>query len=215
MVPLIITRPTPDLTLATADKLAFVRDLQKRHSGALGFLPAAAIEAYIAGGRVLCSTHNGQDAGYVLGRNALRYDPRIAPITQAAVCMDLQRRNAGLRMVEQWCNAAADDGRQCVQCWCADDLDSRFFWPAAGFHAIARRWPENSRDRSLTLWRRPIPGPLLASWMEQLPPLAGFKASKIGRVISLTNAAEVVRPNAEQLFLFDTLADDGRAFYLT
>lgn len=196
---------------------SFVRTIQKQHSEALGFLPGGAIDAYLASGRVLLGAENGDNAGYILGRPQMRYDNRIAPITQAAVAMDLKRRHLGLAMVDQWVTSAFLAGKACVQCWCADDLDSRFFWPAAGFVAIARRWPMNTRSRSLTLWRRSTSSAPLTIDFFALPPLAGFRASKVGRVESLmpgsiASAAAVIRSTSAdaQLFLFDALIDDGR-----
>lgn len=197
--------------------LNFLIDLQKQHSEALGFLPGEAIAAYLGSGRILIGQHNDLEAGYILGRPQLRYDPRIAPITQCAVAMDLKRRHLGLEMVEQWVTSAFLDGKKCVQCWCADDLDARLFWPAAGFWAVARRYPDNQRARSLTLWRRTTSQAELHADFLTLPPLAGYKAGKVGRVESLiagqkesadspTNAHG--RPSTG--FLFDMLIDDGR-----
>ena len=85
-----ILLPTPKVghAIATERDASFVLDLQKKFSDALGFLPAAAVRNYVESGRVLIGKENDDHAGYVLGRGALRYDPRIAPITQAAVRMD-------------------------------------------------------------------------------------------------------------------------------
>lgn len=205
------------LRIGTADDGLFVKKIQKQFSESLGFLPGAAIDSYLVAGRVLIGNQNDQQAGYILGRPQMRYDPTIAPITQAAVAMDAQRRSLGLGLVNQWVTSAFLAGKACVQCWCADDLDSRFFWPAAGFTAIARRWPENSRRRSITLWRRSTSVAPLADQYFTLPPLAGFKATKIGRVSLLdVNGNEVStdthtpRPISPQLLLFDLMIDDGR-----
>lgn len=198
------------LRIATAHDAKFVRHLQKQHSEALGFLPGAAIDSYLAAGRVLLGQENAMNAGYILGRPQMRYDPRIAPITQAAVAMDLKRRHLGLEMVDAWCTAAFLDGKECVQCWCADDLDARLFWPAVGFVAVARRYPNNQRARSLTLWRRPSTQGELKESLTTLPPLAGFKASKVGRIESLLPGRRESRRFDPQLLLFDVLADDGR-----
>lgn len=209
------------LRVATAEDEKFVIHLQKQHSEALGFLPREAVKTYIAAGRVLLGQENDCQAGYILGRPKMRYDPRIAPITQCAVSMDLKRRHLGLGMVDAWATAAFLDGKKCVQCWCADDLDASLFWPAAGFTAIARRWPKNTRARSLTLWRRACSLGEMGDDLYRLPPLAGFKATKVGRIESLIDGRfnqqttdSNQRPADSQLFLFDILADDGRLAFM-
>jgi hypothetical protein len=208
MTPLIHTTDPSQLKIATPADSRFVADLQRKHSDALGFLPRVAIDTYVASGRVLIGRENDDHAGYILGRNSLRYDRRIAPITQAAVCMDARRRHLGLALVEAWCSAAYQDGRSCVQCWCADDLESATFWPAVGFTAIARRWPQNSRRRSLTLWRRPIRSADLDPTFRVLPPLAGHRASKVGRIELLVGGGSAVMRPDDQYLIFDLLTDD-------
>lgn len=203
------------LRVAAADEIAFVCKVQKQHSGALGFLPRGAIDVYVAAGRVLIGEQNGDEAGYILGRQGMRYDQRIAPITQCAVDMSAQRRTLGMQMVEAWVTGAFLDGRGCVQCWCADDIDAQHFWPACGFTPIARRWPQNSRCRSLTLWRRSTSTAALQDEFKRLPPLAGFKASKVGRIeIIGEGGTSPLTQASQQMLLFDLLADDGRLCFI-
>lgn len=214
MTPMKLGYNPAGLRMATADDEKFIIHLQKQHSEALGFLPRKAIQTYLASERILLGQENECQAGYILGRPQMRYDTRIAPITQCAVSMDLKRRHLGLGMVEAWATAAFLNGKQCVQCWCADDLDASMFWPAAGFTAIARRWPNNTRARSLTLWRRACSLGEMGSDFFKLPPLAGYRASNVGRVESLTDGRYQQPKGDAQLFLFDMLADDGRLCFM-
>lgn len=210
MTPLHLNFRPQGLRLATEADWNFVVKVQKQHTNALGFLPGGALRAYIESGRVLVGEQNDAEAGYIVGRPKMRYDPRIAPITQCAVAMDAQRRHLGLRMVACWMLAAALDGRSCVQCWCADDIDAAQFWPAAGFTAIARRYPTNARARSLTLWRAMTSGdPLHPSFLE-IPAVAGYRAAGIGRVEALNGRFDPARVQKPESLLLDYMIDDGR-----
>lgn len=201
-------RPDPLHKLAGWTDVNFILSLMKRHSNALGFLPGQAIVQYAASGRILVTHENEEHAGYLLGRNALRYDPRIAPITQAAICMDARRRGLGLRLVDDYCEMSRLDGRSAVQCWCADDIDATSFWPEAGFVAIARRWPTNTRIRSLTLWRRPTTACVLAADLQRLPPLAGYRASRVGKIELIAGTADTRRTRDEWDMCADITQDD-------
>lgn len=163
-------------------------DLMRRFSSQLGFVPGAAIDWYIESGNTCIATENAEAVGYVLGRPSLRYDRRIKPITQTAVRMDAQRREAGLRLVARVIADAADRGQECVQAWCADDIDARMFWKAAGFVAVCRRDPGNTRGRTLTLWRRPTRVVEWQPWMTTPPPRAGYRAANVGRTVQLCDA---------------------------
>lgn len=144
-------------TSTGADSL-FVRDLQRRFSNQLGFLPGAALDEMRAGGRQFVGTENGEPAGYLTGWRRLKCQPLVAPIIQAAVCLDARRRKLGLALVDAYSQDAWVDGRLAVQCWCAADLEACDFWAAAGFVLVGEREPENARKRRLLLYRRPLPG---------------------------------------------------------
>lgn len=161
---------------ATAADSLFVRDLQKKYSNQLGFLPFAAVDECIDGGCVRLATENNDPCGYVLARRRLRCAPHVCPIVQAAVCLDARRRRHGLALVEAVCQDAWVDGRTIVQCWCRDDLDAVDFWDAAGFDLIAERDPRSARGRPLLLFRKALPGCEPAS-LDVLPRRSGWTAS--------------------------------------
>jgi hypothetical protein len=162
-------------TATTADSL-FVRSLQKRFSNQLGFLPNAAVDECIDGGCVRLATENDDPCGYVLSRRRLKCAPHVAPIVQAAVCLDARRRHHGLTLIESVCQDAWVDGKTIVQCWCRADLDAVDFWDAAGFDLVAERDPRSARGKPLLLFRRALPGCDPAS-LSVLPRRSGWKAS--------------------------------------
>jgi N-acetylglutamate synthase-like GNAT family acetyltransferase len=174
-----IQRIYPGVSIATSRDLSFVADLQKRFSNQLGFLPRPALQWYLDNQRVMLARENGQAAGYVLGRASMRYNRRIAPITQTAVCLDLQRSKLGLSLVEAWTHRAAQGDIQIMQCWCRSDIVAIAFWEALGFQQIMERWPENARQESMILFRRPIV-PVHRDVLRAPPPVAGWKAAKVG-----------------------------------
>lgn len=161
---------------ATARELCFIRDLQRRFSSQLGFLPTAALEQYLAWGQVLVSRENGDAAGAIVFRPGLRCQPTTASIVQAAVCMDAQRRQHGLDLLSATLSRLPTT-TEVVQCWCAEELEANEFWLAAGFRRVAVRTPGNTRRRRLLLWRLPMND---ASDLRcnALPDRCGFKARK-------------------------------------
>lgn len=169
-------QPHDPIAIATQADLAFVLDLQRKHSNALGFLPRAAIDWYLLNDRVRLATENGEPAGYVLGRPAYRWAPLMRPITQAAVAMDAQRRHIGLSLVARVCEEAAAAGQIGVQSMCAEGLDANHFWLAAGFKLIGRLTPANTRGREMLCWRKFFVN-RLPLWAAHMPPLAGWKAA--------------------------------------
>lgn len=148
--------PLPDepIRIARDADLSFVLDLQRKHSGALGFLPAMAIKWYLQHGMITLATQNRDEAGYLLGRSHLRYDRRICPIYQAAVARDAQRRQHGLALVDRLAAQAVARGQLALQANCAADLDSNAFWQAAGFKPVCVITPQNARGRDLICWRK-------------------------------------------------------------
>lgn len=169
--------------IATTADLSFIEHLGRKFSNQLGFLPRTAVETYVANGRCIIGLFNDQHAGYVLGRESMRWDRRFANIVQTAVPMDLHRRHIGLALVEAYVASVSVTPRtnpHVVQCWCAEDIDANNFWPAANFRGVACRDPQNQRGRRLQLWRQPITR-LGSEIMRNLPPVAGYRAMKIIR----------------------------------
>jgi ribosomal protein S18 acetylase RimI-like enzyme len=175
-VHLSITADRPAVRIASTADMSFVLSLQRRFSNELGFLPSAAIDWYISHGRVTLSDVNDQDAGYLLGRAALRSQPWTRPLTQTAVCMDAQRRDTGRSLVEQAAVDATAAGQHLLQAWCRIDIPAMAFWRSIGFSAVAIRRPPTTRGHPLILYRRPLTdhGRRL---ILLLPTAAGYRAT--------------------------------------
>lgn len=173
--------------IAQARHASFVRDLQKRFSNQLGFLPGTAIDQYIAARRVLLICDNGEPAGYLLGPSRLASIPSVVPLVQTAICFDAQRRTLGLQLVEAAAARAVTDGRSLLQAWCRADLTANSFWLAAGFVPIAQRRTTNARRQPLILWRRPVTANVGIDAL-RLPTRAGHRTAKLGACTHLSTA---------------------------
>jgi len=171
--------PTPTIRPATVDDLRFVDHLQAAHSNKLGFLPRMALEWYLENNCVTTIDENDTPAGYLLGRKKFRWQPQLRPITQAAVCMDAMRRHLGLSLVGKVVQEASLAGQLGVQAMCRADLEACDFWRAAGFVEIGRYSPANARRQDMICYRR-ILTTTPPEWMLQMPPVAGWKAKKLG-----------------------------------
>lgn len=167
----------PDGTIKTASSadLQFVVALQKKWTNNLGFLPRQALEWYLENRRVTLAVENDDDAGYLLGRDHFRWQPLLRPITQAAVCMDAQRRSLGLTLVAEVVEQARAAGQIGVQAMCASDIDAVHFWEAAGFIKIGTLKAANRRGREMHCYRKLLTK-RVPIWFAHLPPLAGWKS---------------------------------------
>lgn len=163
------------LAIGTVADLAFVDDLQKKFANALGFLPKIALESCLENGHIRLATQNDDNAGYVLSRPKLRWCPSMRSITQAAVCMDAQRRSLGLALLNRIEAESRAAGQIAIQACCAVGLESNEFWHAAGFQPIVHMTPTNVRGREIICWRKLLTkkAPL---WFTQLPAAAGYRA---------------------------------------
>lgn len=170
-------RPFGRVRIATPADLQFVLALQRKHTNAVGHLPTAAIEWYIAHERCTLAIENAEPAGYVLGRAALRWCIALRPITQAAICFDAQRRHHGLALVAAETTAAGEAGQIAIQAMCREGLDANEFWAAAGFDKIGSYAPGNARAREVICWRKQLT-PYRPKWFEIMPPVAGWKGKR-------------------------------------
>jgi len=141
---------------ATLADLLFIRDMQRRFSNQIGFIPLAATEREIEWGHVFHANLNDDDAGFLLVQPALSGQRTTAAIIQAAVRMDAQRQHIGLALVEAIAAKAKRAGSKILQCSCRSDLDANQFWPAAGFVAVAARTGGKAHGRPIILWRRQL-----------------------------------------------------------
>lgn len=166
---------------ATPREMRFVIALQKRFSNQLGFLPREALEWYVQAGRLNLALENGEPAGYIVGREALRWNIAIRPITQAAIAFDAQRRHHGLALVADAETAACEAGQVAIQAMCREGIDANDFWKAAGFQLIGSYDPQTSRGRQMNCWRKQLTT-AAPPWFFSLPSYAGHKARKVKHV---------------------------------
>lgn len=169
--------PCTPIRIATTKDKAFVDDLAIRFSNAVGFIPGVALDWYISAGCVRLGLENGEPAGYILSRNYFRWNIAMRPITQAAVCMDAQRRHIGLGLLADLENDAREAGQIAVQACCREGLESNAFWQAAGFEKICLLDPQAARRRLINVWRKQIT-PHRPAWFAVPPPVAGYRAKK-------------------------------------
>lgn len=172
--------PDSLIRTATARDMSFVLELQQRHSNALGFLPRAALDWYIDAGRLSLVLENGDPAGYIVGRDKLRWNIALRPITQAAIDYSAQRRHHGLRLVARAALDAREAGQMAIQAMCREDLDSNAFWKAAGFEEIGRYAPQTARQKNMICWRLRLTN-FTPAWFNIMPPVAGWRARSTRR----------------------------------
>lgn len=148
--------PSKEVRPATPADLSFILQLQKRFSNELGFLPKIALEWYLENHRVLLATENDEPAGYVLGRDLLRWNPAIRPITQAAIQFDAQRRGAGLALVRRTEDEGREAGQVATQACCREGIDANDFWQLAGYEKICQLTPQTKRNQPMNIWRKQL-----------------------------------------------------------
>lgn len=177
IVPIPYTEPkaaTAVLCRGTVADLRFVDSLQKKFGKSLGFLPTQALEKNLEAGNVVITNENDDAAGYLLVRPILSWQPSMASIVQAAVCMDAQRRHHGLRLLLQIESEARRRGQVAMQANCAIGVEANDFWRAAGFKPIAHMTPNTKSGREIICWRKPLTRALPA-WFTDMPARAGHR----------------------------------------
>jgi ribosomal protein S18 acetylase RimI-like enzyme len=168
-------KAAPRLVKATPADLTFVDSLQRKFARSLGFLPRAALEVNLASGNVTLTRENEDSAGYLLVRPVLSWQPKLASIIQAAVCMDAQRRHHGLALLLLIESEARARGQVALQANCAVGVEANEFWQAAGFKPIAHMTPATKSGRHIICWRKPLTRSLPA-WFTDLPSRAGHRS---------------------------------------
>jgi N-acetylglutamate synthase-like GNAT family acetyltransferase len=168
-------KPVGQLSRATVKDLKFIDSLQHKFGKSLGFLPTAALVANLEQNNVDLCMENDEPAGYLLCRPRLAWQPLLASIVQAAVCMDAQRRHHGLALLLQVEARARDAGQVAIQANCAVGVEANEFWAAAGFKPIAHLTPATKSGREIICWRKPLQRSLPA-WFTLLPAKAGGRS---------------------------------------
>lgn len=172
-----ITRPA-DIRIARSKDIHYIESLQKRYRGCLGFLTPAAQKMYIERGQVSVAFEAGQEAGYLLGAERLRWQPLIRPIYQAAVSFDATRRHIGTGLLDIVISKAIHAGQIAIQANCAAELEANEFWKANGFKPICYLIPNTKTGREIICWRRPLTT-RLPMWFAAPPERAGHMAKSV------------------------------------
>jgi hypothetical protein len=123
----------------------------------------------------------------------LSWQPLLASVVQAAVCMDAQRRHHGLALLLRFEQEARARGQVALQANCAIGVEANEFWQAAGFKPIAHLTPATKSGRHIICWRKPLTRHL-PSWFTDLPAKAGHRARKG------VSSRETTRPPKAQKF---------------
>jgi N-acetylglutamate synthase-like GNAT family acetyltransferase len=165
-----------DRSLRTAipADLRYIEHLSRKYATEVGFIPRSAMAAYIDSSNVTICEENKSEAGYLLGRDYLRWNIGIRPIFQAAVQMDAQKRHHGLALLTRTEVAAREAGQIAIQACCREGLDANEFWRIAGFEKICEMWPNNSRKKHVFCWRKLLTE-FVPDWFYQPPPVAGYR----------------------------------------
>lgn len=163
-------------TATTAD-LAFVIDMQRRWSNALGFLPKCCHERYIDAGHVLVVTHNGQDAGFL---NFTVTPKGLVRLPQVAIHADLLRSSIGTLLLRQLTAAARRGHCEAIRLTSRSDLGCNLFWPTAGFRFTCLTRPASTRGFPLLEWTLPLYDPTEVA----LAFVRTARKSKTGRLLT-------------------------------
>lgn len=149
-------RPKHEIHLAGVRDARFVHDLATKFSWAIGHLPYAALDARIIAGHVHLARENDEPAGYILAAPMLAAARHIRPIFQAAVCMDAQRRQHGMRLLDRITAEAIASRQTIIQAKCRVSLEANEFWREAGFIAVALEETNAKRGYGKIVWRKPL-----------------------------------------------------------
>ena len=189
--------PQPgQIRIATVADLNFVEHVRKKNGHALGFLPLEAIEKSLEGGHIRICCENDDNAGYILSRPRLKWQPKLRSITHAAVLMDAQRRHHGLAILKTIEDEARADNMLALQACCAVGLDSNEFWRAAGFQAIVHMTPETKSGREIICWRKALTS-VVPTWFAFPPQKSGHRALATKSVRDIHRQAAQTGPQAD------------------
>lgn len=177
------------LSVATIADLRFIDSLQKKFGRSLGFLPTEALVANLEQRNVNLCMENDEAAGYLLCRPVLSWQPGLASIVQAAVCMDAQRRHHGLALLLKVEEEARLRGQLAIQANCAIGVEANEFWQAAGFKPIAHLTPATKSQREIICWRKPLTRKL-PRWFTVLPAKAGGRGLAVNSTRNINRASK-------------------------
>jgi GNAT superfamily N-acetyltransferase len=148
--------PKPALRVAKPEDLKILIELHKPESKSLGFLPAAAVSAYISWRSVIIGDVNDDDLSFLLFRHNSRDYPGITLIHQACVRQDARHIQIGTALIQRVAQAARMKGDAALQLWCRGNLEANRFWHALGFEPVAIKAGGKKRNIPVIGWRFPL-----------------------------------------------------------
>ncbi len=146
--------------------LAFIDDLQRMHSKAVGWMPTGQLEGHIAKGHVMVaeapgSKEEGSQAdaiepiGYCIAVDKYFKREDTGIVYQMNVLPGRQRGLVGATLLKAMFDSWPYGVRLCC-CWCAQDLAANRFWEALGFVPLAFRAGSRKKDRIHIFWQKPV-----------------------------------------------------------
>lgn len=142
----------PDIRIATAQDLAYLVHLSKKHAEELGFLTTQAIEAYTQRGNVALARENGDPIGYFL-HSTPRHETRIF---QACVQMDARNLGHAQNMLSRLIKRCTAHAGRRITLHCRDGLAANGFWSACGFRPLELYRGGAARRRIIITWELDI-----------------------------------------------------------
>lgn len=134
--------------VATSADLPYIVSLSKRHAEELGFLPRAAMAAYVTRNRVTIARENGDHVGYFLTGG---YAEQIR-IFQACVQLDARGLGHAQQLLGGLVARAACAGSSRITLHCRDGLESNGFWAACGFTIAGLKLGGGARRKIVNEW---------------------------------------------------------------
>ncbi len=153
------------------DDFAFIDELQKPHTKALGFMHRGTLEGYIASGDVLIAETppptapdgsplpgaRGVPLGYCMGRDRYFKREDVGILYQLVIIPEKRRDFIGAALVKAMFEKAAY-GCKLFCAWCAQDLEANHFWESIGFVPLAFRTGSAApgKERIHIFWQKRI-----------------------------------------------------------
>jgi hypothetical protein len=166
----------------TMEDLAFIDQLQKKHTKQVGFMQTKALEGKIKAGHVLVAEERKVDSrelivdsapgaqslstihhqlstsspvGYLIGNDQYFKHDDVGVIYQINIAEGKQRSLVGAMLLKAQFERSAY-GCKLYCCWCAQDIEANRFWEACGFVPLAFRAGSEKKQRIHIFWCKRI-----------------------------------------------------------
>src|SRR5262245_41769795 len=139
----------------TMDDLAFIDQLQAKHTKQVGFFPKTALEGKMKLGHFLVAEENGTRIGYLMGNDQYFKRDDVGCIFQVNVAEGKRRALVGAMLLKAQFERSAY-GCKLYCCWCAQDIEGNRFWESMGFVPLAFRAGSAGKQRVHIFWQKRI-----------------------------------------------------------